>query len=149
MGLNDIMKIGNVIKKIRTEKGLTQKKMAELLQIPYSTYSNYENNNRTPDTDTLFRIADTLGVEVWDLFGVDERTAKTSNLDYDEQGTMSIKSTLSDTAAEIMFLVQQLNKLGEQKALEQVKLLTKIPEYRWDHVQTSDPNAEDDSRNDE
>lgn len=130
MGLNDIMKIGSVIKKLRIEKGYTQKKMAELLNIPYSTYSNYENNNRTPDVDTLMCIANMLGVEVWDLFGVDEKTARISNLDYTDNGDILVTTELSDTVMEILFYLRQLNESGETTALEQVKMLAKIPEYQ-------------------
>jgi len=74
MGLNDILKIGDRIKKIRKGKGITQKAMAELLQIPYSTYSNYENNNRTPDKPILNKIAAILDVDVRELLGLERGT---------------------------------------------------------------------------
>lgn len=132
MGLNEIVKIGNIIKKMRIQKGLSQKKMAELLGIPYSTYSNYENNNRTPDVDTLMRIAAALDVEVWDLFGTDEKTARISNLDYTKKKGISITTDLSDTVIDTIHYLRQLNDAGEKKAREQVEMLTKIPEYRKD-----------------
>lgn len=65
MGLNKYIKVGSIIKEIRKSKGITQKHMAEnILNIPVSTYSNYENNNRVPDNDTLQRIAVALSVTV-------------------------------------------------------------------------------------
>ena len=67
MRLNDIIKIGDKIKRYRKQKNISQKKMAEILKIPYSTYSNYENNNRTPTADILKRIADVLDVSVYEL----------------------------------------------------------------------------------
>lgn len=70
MGLNEIIKIGDSIKKLRIAKGITQKEMAKELNIPYSTYSNYENNNRTPSVDTIATIADKLDVDINDLFPV-------------------------------------------------------------------------------
>lgn len=54
--------LGSEIKKLRKSKNISQKKMAELLEIPYSTYSNYENDNRTPDEETLNRISLALGI---------------------------------------------------------------------------------------
>lgn len=69
MGLNELLKIGDKIKELRKEKGVTQKQAAEELNISYSTYSNYENNNRTPDIETLCDIADYLGVNVSILLG--------------------------------------------------------------------------------
>lgn len=64
MSLNEFIKIGTRIKRIRMDKKMSQRAVAEALGIPYSTYSNYENNNREPSHDTLKRIADVLGVSV-------------------------------------------------------------------------------------
>ena len=67
MSINDLIKVGNRIKSLRKNKKITQKEMAEKLGINYSTYSNYENNNRIPSIDVLYNIADTLGVKINDL----------------------------------------------------------------------------------
>ena len=47
MGINEYIKIGNRIRQLRLEKGYSQKEMAALAGISYTTYSNYENNNRS------------------------------------------------------------------------------------------------------
>jgi transcriptional regulator with XRE-family HTH domain len=67
MGVNEIIKIGNRIKKLRKEKGLTQREMSDILNIPYSTYSNYENNNREPSVELLDKVGEILGVSRFDL----------------------------------------------------------------------------------
>ena len=67
MGLNEFVQIGNKIKKLRKEKGITQKEMAKLCGIPYSTYSNYENNNREPSSEQLRKIASALSIQAIDL----------------------------------------------------------------------------------
>lgn len=67
MGINEVVKIGNRIRKFRTEKGLSQKEMATLTGIPYSTYSNYENNNREPNLQQLNKIANILGISLQNL----------------------------------------------------------------------------------
>lgn len=64
MGINDIVKIGGKIKELRKSKGFSQRKMAEILEIPYSTYSNYENNNREPSRELLIKIASVLDVDI-------------------------------------------------------------------------------------
>lgn len=53
MGINDFIQIGSTIKELRKAKGISQKEMSKLLDIPYSTYSNYENNNREPSADVI------------------------------------------------------------------------------------------------
>lgn len=35
------MEIGNKLRVLRTEKGFTQEKIADLLQIPQASYSNF------------------------------------------------------------------------------------------------------------
>ncbi|WP_422487117.1 helix-turn-helix domain-containing protein [Gudongella sp. DL1XJH-153] len=73
MSLNELIQVGSRIKKVRKEKGINQKFMAEeVLKIPRSTYSNYENNNRTPDLETLDKIAEALEIEVSELLGIEE-----------------------------------------------------------------------------
>ncbi|WP_294404013.1 helix-turn-helix domain-containing protein [uncultured Clostridium sp.] len=70
MGINEIIKVGNNIKKIRKEKNISQKDMAKKLNMPSSTYSNYENNNREPNAATLRRIASILNVDLSDLLNI-------------------------------------------------------------------------------
>ena len=46
------------LKELRELKKLTQKKVADDLNIPYSNYNKYELNKVTIDIDTLIKIAD-------------------------------------------------------------------------------------------
>lgn len=58
------------IKEIRIEKGYdSAMKVAELLDIPYTTYLGYEKNQREPDNNNLIKIADFFGVTVDRLLG--------------------------------------------------------------------------------
>lgn len=81
MGINEIIQIGNRIRKFRSEKGMTQKEMSELTGIPYSTYSNYENNNREPGIEQLGKIADALDIPIAELMGL---TYKENIMDIDD-----------------------------------------------------------------
>ncbi len=55
---------------LREEMKLTKKEMAEKLNLPYTTYSNYENDEREPNSETLILIAQTCGVSVDYLLGL-------------------------------------------------------------------------------
>ena len=84
MGINEVVQIGNRIRKFRIERGLSQKEMAKLTGIPYSTYSNYENNNREPNLAQLRKIANILGISPQNL--VFEGSIYTEiNFDADEE----------------------------------------------------------------
>lgn len=53
---------------LRIEKGLTQKKVADILQVSVSTYANWEQGRREPDLAHLIRIANILEVDMNTLF---------------------------------------------------------------------------------
>ena len=71
MGINEVVQIGSRIKEYRKSKGITQKELALRADIPYSTYSNYENNNREPNREQLQKIATALDVPLYELMGFD------------------------------------------------------------------------------
>ena len=59
------MTVGEVIKSIRIEKGMTQKQVAELAGTTDVSLSRWENGSRDMQVETLCRIADALGVEAY------------------------------------------------------------------------------------
>lgn len=61
------MTIGNNIKRIREEKGMTQKELADKCNIIYQTIGKYERNLLNPKYETLEKIAKALGVSSFDL----------------------------------------------------------------------------------
>lgn len=58
------MTIGENIKRIRKEKGLTQKQLGDLCQMADSAVRRYELGKSTPKIQTLHKIAKGLGVPV-------------------------------------------------------------------------------------
>lgn len=54
----DQVKIGNFLKKLRKEKGITQERLAEILNVSGRTVSRWENGNNMPDISILVDIAD-------------------------------------------------------------------------------------------
>ena len=82
MGVNDILRIGDKIKKYRKEKGYSQKEFASIVGIPYTTYSNYENNNREPNKTQIEKIVSALEIKIADLMGIPDNFDQT---EYDFQ----------------------------------------------------------------
>jgi DNA-binding XRE family transcriptional regulator len=62
------VKLGLQIKKIREGKNLTQQKLADKVGLHLSYIGNIEIGAKQPSLETLFRIAEELGVKVSDLF---------------------------------------------------------------------------------
>lgn len=63
------MTLGDKLKELREEKELTTREMSKILNIGKSTFSNYENDVRRPDYDTLSKIADYFDVSIDYLLG--------------------------------------------------------------------------------
>ncbi|MDE5884398.1 MAG: helix-turn-helix domain-containing protein [Oscillospiraceae bacterium] len=61
--------IGEKIKALRKQKGITAKKVAEALNMLPDTYRNYETERREPNLETLSNIADYFGVSTDYLLG--------------------------------------------------------------------------------
>ncbi|MBQ9070182.1 MAG: helix-turn-helix transcriptional regulator [Clostridia bacterium] len=57
------------LKELRTEKGATQKEVAEFICCSPLVYSRYEREEREPDIDSLCRLADYFGVTIDYLVG--------------------------------------------------------------------------------
>ena len=52
----DQVKIGNFLKKLRKEKGITQEQLAEILNVSGRTVSRWETGNNMPDISILVDI---------------------------------------------------------------------------------------------
>lgn len=68
------MGIGDVIRRLRIERGWTQAELAERLGIEPATVSGYERGTRTPDAKMLKKIAEAFGVHPGVLFEDEEVT---------------------------------------------------------------------------
>lgn len=126
---------GDMIRKYRKEKGLTQKQLGDLCGIADSNIRKYESGKQNPKIKTLQRIADALSISIYDLMEFDEYYSKSDKmrmvkyLNQLESGINCIE--MSEFV--MTGLLYQLNDKGQEKAIEQVRLLTKIPEYRKDN----------------
>ena len=62
--------IGRRIKELRTEKGLTQQELAEILNVSSMSISFYENEQRKPDSDFIISVSKYFGVSTDYLLGL-------------------------------------------------------------------------------
>lgn len=126
------MGIGERIKLLRRKAGLTQKELGELLDVSAAMIAQYESSLRNPKFETLNKIADALNVDVWDLY--DKPQLEQTN-EYKIRLVHSLRfgtDREGRKAGEMLDKYFQLNDTGQDKAIEQVELLIKIPEYQKD-----------------
>jgi len=60
--------IGSAIRSLRRQRGLSQESLAGLADIDRSYMSSVERGLRNVSVLNIFRIAEALGVPVWELF---------------------------------------------------------------------------------
>lgn len=63
---------GEKIKALRKEKGITQKQLAEVLNVSLAAIGMYETNRINPSPDILIKIAKYFDVSMDELFGIDD-----------------------------------------------------------------------------
>ena len=63
------MLFAETLKKLRTERGLSQKELAKELYVTQSTVARWENGSRLPDVEMIFKLAHRLGVDAGMLLG--------------------------------------------------------------------------------
>ena len=79
----------NRMKELRQERGITMKDAAQQLDLPYTTYVNYEKGTREPNSETLIQIANFYNTSIDYLLGksdtrIDDRVLDIVNeLDFD------------------------------------------------------------------
>ncbi|MBR2407829.1 MAG: helix-turn-helix domain-containing protein [Lachnospiraceae bacterium] len=82
--------LGSVIKRLRTEQGVTQDALAEYLGISYQAVSKWETGTTLPDITLLPKLAVFFGVRIDELFSVNHED------ELERIDTMLEKETMTD-----------------------------------------------------
>ena len=67
-------KIGELIEKLRKEKNLTQRELADILGVSNTAISKWENGNNLPDITMLEPLSQALDIDVLDLIKAQSNT---------------------------------------------------------------------------
>ena len=133
------MTIGEKLRQARNQAGLTQKELGERLGISQAAIGQFEKKDSNPTLDTIQKIANALGISIHKILDREDIHAifdnyidtvppegKSIELSMDNYGISIKEFTLQE---KIVNEFNKLNNLGQTKAIEQVMLLTRIPEY--------------------
>lgn len=138
------MTIGENIKRIRKEKGMTQKELGQKCGIADSAIRRYELGGANPKIETIQKIAYGLNVP-WKLLLTNTSPAEKDSLikngikemvdNFNFEAT-ELKSNTIETSIEVIEqrhkyikLYDSLNGVGQAKAIERVEELAEIPRY--------------------
>lgn len=114
------MKFGEILKMLRTEKGITQVEMAEMLGISRSSVGMYEQGKREPDFELEEKIADLFNVSLDFLrtgditkhggWYLDEETAREAQRVFDDPDTRMLFDAARDASPEAIRLAAEMLK---------------------------------------
>ena len=89
------MKLSEKIRKLRTEKGVTQTQLAEAIGVSMRMVQEYETNGRYPrNRDTYRKMAEFFGVDVNYLLTEDEEFATAAAEKYGSRGAKQAEQVL-------------------------------------------------------
>ena len=103
-------KIGEFIAKERKAKNLTQAKLGELVFVSEKTISKWENGKGLPDTSTLPKLCEVLGVSLNELLigekiFVEDNTQKNNQLLLDMANELEHKNKIIWSSMWVLMLV--------------------------------------------
>lgn len=96
----------NKLKELRNKENLTQKDLAQMLNVGISTYLGYEKETSEPTIETLVKLANYYGVTMDYLIGRDFK----NELGY-----------LNDSEKELLNAFRQLKPINQIKIIAEIK----------------------------
>lgn len=114
------MFIGEKLKKIRKEKGITQKQLADALSVSVMTVQRYETNTREPKSEMIDKLCSVLGT-MPEYFLISDYDSYIEN-SYLRDKTVILSYELNES-------FEKLNNTGKSIAIQRVKELTEIERY--------------------
>ena len=68
------------LRKLRVERGLSQRELAKLMYVTQSTVARWENGSRLPDAGMISKLAQSLGVDAGSLLGAAAESGDSPNV---------------------------------------------------------------------
>ena len=68
------------LRKLREERGLSQKQLGQQMFVNHSTIARWENGSRLPDSTMILRLAECLGVDFSTLFRLAAQSETSPNV---------------------------------------------------------------------
>lgn len=142
----DCMKIGHLILRLRKEKGMTQKELADRMHLSDRTISKWERGQGCPDISLLPELSSILGVNIEDI--LDGELAANDFVGGNmKKSTYQVCPTchnivLSTGNAVVSCCGRRLDALVPKKAAEEERLMVSQVEDEW-YISSNHPMNKD------
>lgn len=125
------MKMGDIIKRLREEKGITQEQLGEVIGVQKSAIRKYEKGEvENIKRSSIQKMAEYFNVTPCYLMGWEETYNPNGKLAKEVKLLEEIQETYGKEAVELLQYFVELNELGKQKAIENVSDFVEIPKYK-------------------
>lgn len=114
----------NTLKKLRTQRGLSQQAVADALGFSRSTLGNYEQGTRTPDLTTMSLFADFYGVTIDYLQG------RSSNPSLNYKDEIDISKNVEE-------MKQSLENGSLRMSLDGEEITDEVKEFILDQIENT------------
>src|SRR5690625_778808 len=97
-----MINVGNRIKSLRNEKGISARLLASKTDLDHSQISKIENGTSKPSLDALQRICDVLDISISDFFAVSTHADHSENIIPELEQLMETTKSLSTSQMELL-----------------------------------------------
>ena len=119
--------LGDRLRAIRKEYGLTQQNIADVLGVDRTTYTVYEGGSITPSPATLVKLSQIYNVTVGYLIGVEENHPELRKIPEEKQREKLLSSDpfslLKKEEKELMLYFRVLSDAEKHKIIDEMKAL--------------------------
>ena len=117
--------LGDRLRAIRKEYGLTQQNIADVLGVDRTTYTVYEGGSITPSPATLVKLSQIYNVTVGYLIGVEENHPELRKIPEEKQEKKLLSSDpislLKKEEKELMLYFRVLSDAEKHKIIDEMK----------------------------
>ena len=106
----DRIKIGNFLRELRNEKGITQEKLAEIYGVSSRSVSRWENGNTMPDLGILVELADYYQIDIGEII---DGERKSENMSKDTKETLVKVADYAEMEKMMLVRKKEFNFLGK------------------------------------
>lgn len=119
--------LGDRLRAIRKEHGLTQQNIADVLGVDRTTYTVYEGGSITPSPATLVKLSQIYNVTVGYLIGVEENHPELRKIPEEKQRKKLLSSDpislLKKEEKELMLYFRVISDEEKRKIIDEMKTL--------------------------
>ena len=147
------IKQGEYLKKLRTEKGLSQDALGEVLGISRQSVSKWEQGNSTPDIDNIGKLAEFYGVSIDSLVKGEAQEEEAENATAESEEEKAVNELIDEFTGkaenEEKEEQQETQLSAPQPSLKEKELLEEQKEEAYFHERKESERKEKRKRKEE